>query len=360
MAGVTNALARSSAIDAYLTHVADAVAKEGILQDATSRSCPTLGELTAGGRTVTWDGGRTMNVDLMYDFTAGFAAIGPWDPITLTGSDGITQAMYPTAQYVIPVAIDGPAIRDNMGQGKLADLVKNKFKQANMTQKNRLSQHLFDIANVSTTTTGTGGKQMIPLPMLVSKANTVYPGGINPGTYTWWDNPREAGDATTTTAAATTYKTHLDKMDAVGMLASKYMGGMPDIVVCDLKTYLMTIRAMRNLQQMVDPVTGESGFRGVKIGTLGGAKLFWEEHMCDLESGTNFDGSISYGTMFFLNSEYTKLYVRKGMNWKPSPFESLLPRQDVFASAILWEGNLVGLNRLKNSVYYKITQSIAS
>lgn len=357
MAGVTNANARSTSIDAYLTSVADNIYKSGALSDAIGKACPTLGKIPKE----TWDGGRSIDVNIMYDFTTGFTGLSPWDPISLTGSDGITQAIYKPAEYALPIAIDGPQLRSNMGKGKLVDLVKTKFAQAEMTQKNKFSQHIHDVEGISTTTTGGGGKNIIPIPMIVSSANTIYPGGINPATYTWWDNPRLAADETTEAAAATTYKTYLDKIDAAGLLAAKYMGGMPNLVTTDLRTYRMVIRALREKQQIVESTSGEGGFHGIKIGSLGGAELYWEEHMPDITGGYNWDNSSwTNGTMYFLNTAFLKLMVRSGMDWKPSPFESLLPRQDVSASAILWEGQLVCTNRLKNSVLTKIVPATSS
>src|SRR5574343_1182341 len=252
MAGVTNANARSTSIDAYLTSVADNIYKSGALSDAIGTDCPTLGKFPKE----TWDCGRSIDVNIMYDFTTGFTGLSPWDPISLPGSDGITQAIYKPAEYALPIAIDGPQLRSNMGKGKLVDLVKTKFAQAEMTQKNKFSQHIYDVEGISTTTTGGGGKNIIPIPMIVSSANTIYPGGINPATYTWWDNPRLAADETTEAAAATTYATYLDKIDAAGLLAAKYMGGMPNLVTTDLRTYRMVLRALRAKQQITEAVTG--------------------------------------------------------------------------------------------------------
>src|SRR5512146_15879 len=113
MSGVTNTNARSTTIDAYLTHVGENIAKSGKLQDAVGRACPLLQELTSKGRIEDWDGGRNVDVNLMYDFTAGFKAIGPYGKIDLVGSDGITQASFPCSEYSLPVLIDGPQIRAN-------------------------------------------------------------------------------------------------------------------------------------------------------------------------------------------------------------------------------------------------------
>lgn len=349
MAGVTNTKARSTAIDAYLTMIADTVAPT--LADAVGRSCPTLGELTAKGRKQPWTGGRVYAEPIMYDFTSGFKSVGPWEKLTLVGSDGITEAMYPAAEYHLPVAIDGPQIRANMGDGRIKDVVKTKFKQAEATQKNKMSQHLWDIANVSTTSTGNGGKNIIPIPMMVAAASTIYPGGINPGTYTWWDNPRVAGNSMSTSAAL------LNGLDQAGLEAAKYMGGMPDIAVTSLVCFRGVITALRALQHIVESVTGESGFRGIKIGSIGGVPLFWEEHMCDAYTGTNYTTSDTTTNVYFLNSANLKLRVREGLDWKPSEFKSMLPHYDVHACSILWEGQLTCDNRLKNSVLYRLPLS---
>lgn len=357
MPGISNANARSTTIDTFLATVADNV--QEALSDAIGRSCPTVAEMPKE----TWDGGRTIDVDLMYDFSTGFSGVKPWDKLNIVGSDGITQAQFPCKELHQPIAIAGPDIRANAGKGKLKDLVKTKFAQATMTQQNKFSQLMFDTvaANKALATANTGVNPY-GFPVLIAHSASYYPGGITPsGTGAFWLNPSLAYDETTECAAATTYKTFLDKIDAAGMLAAKYMGGLPNRGCCDLRTYRTVIRALRNMQQIVEAKTGASGFESIAINTLGGLKLFYEEHMSDEYTEVNYDsGSFAKGTIFFWNTKFVKLMVRSGMDWKVSPFKDLLPWQDVYASAALWEGNVVVTNRLKNSVLYKIDYSLAS
>jgi len=356
MAGVTNALARSTAIDTFLAHVGDNVSE--VLSDVVGRACATVAELPREP----WDGGRTIDQDLMYDFSTGFSGVRPWERLNVVGSDGVTQAMFPCKELHLPIAISGPDIRANAGKGKLKDLVKTKFKQAVMTEQNKFSQLMFDATTTSLAAqTANTGVLPYSFPCLISTATTYYPSGLAPATYSWWDNPRLAADETTETpAAATTYKILLDKIDAAGLLAAKYMGGIPNRGCCDLRTYRLVMRALRNLQQIVVADKGQSGFESIFIGSLGGLKLSFEEHMCDASGNLNWDNTPLTGTMYLWNTEFMKLRIRTGMDWKVSPFKDLLPWQDVYASAALWEGNITTPNRLKNSVLYKIPWTINS
>jgi hypothetical protein len=118
---------------------------------------------------------------------------------------------------------------------------------------------------------------------------------------------------------------------------------------------------MRNMQQIVEAKKGASGFESISINTLGGLDLFYEEHMSDEYTEVNFDATtFAKGSMFFWHNNFFKIMVRSGMDWKVSPFKDLLPYQDVYASAALWEGNVVCTNRLKGSVLYKIDYSLAA
>lgn len=336
--GVTNANARSTSIDAYLTHIADVLHDSGEVQDAITAGIPLLRELNAKGKKQMWNGGRTMNVPLMYGLNPNFGSVGPYDTIPLDGVDGITEAMYKPSNYAEGVSIDGPQLRACKGKGEILNIAKTKTEQAMNTFMDRLSADLFDIANYTVpSTTGNGGKNIVPIPALIAKANTYDVGGIDTSAYAWWMNQAIDSDGTT-------FITFLDDVDEVYFLCSKGPGGAPDLVVGDIEAYRAYMRSLRSLQRIPEWDTGVAGFDTIKVHQ---ARFIWDEHMCDYDTGTNYTTALTTASMVFINSKFFKFYVRPEANFTPTGWEWQRPRQDVMACAYLFEGSPIVSNRRK-------------
>ena len=245
MAATTIPTSKQS-INALLTTTADNYHKAGVVQDAIFNSNPVFhclhGKTDGIREEVT--GGDMYKVGLMYEGNSTVGSYEGYEQLNIAPQDGITSAYYKKCQYSGAVSLDGLTRLKNRGKAQIQSLLREKVKQTTGQFGEQLDQDLLDIANISTTaaTTGNGGKNIIPIPLLVQKVPTDAQdvGSIDQSVETWWANHT----AQSTTDAVTTHVQLIGEMRNMYALCSLGTGGAPDILITDMWTYLNYMRGL--------------------------------------------------------------------------------------------------------------------
>jgi len=359
MAGVTTNT--RTPIDALLTTTADKYYKSGKMHDAIFESNPTFAMLKQKGKIEYADGGYQIDVNLMYGQNTTVGSYTRYEVLDVAPQDGITQALYPWAQYSGSISIDGLSEFQNSGTGRIVKLVGAKIDQTTMTFTDILNADLLDAQNCDLTalTSGNSDKNIISLPMVCNADADVSGtlGGINGNTYSWWRN-QALGESDETT----TWLEIQMKMARIYNLCTQGTGGSPDAMIMDMKTFENYETMLHQKQRYVKSDRAMGGFETL---FYKGCRVFWDVHVPDANyntlAGANYDDTTNWadGTCYVLNTKFLKLVMGKGKDFRPTPF--VKPEdQDARVSNYIFYGQLVCSNRRKQGVWLYINPEIIS
>lgn len=266
-------------------------------------------------------GGYEIQTPIEYADNSGFSRITGYGAFNVAASDVFTSAKYNTVEYVVPIVSSGQELRANRGKEQMFDLVKAKKKNAVNTASNQMNIDLYS--------DGSSANQMGGLAHIIQSAGTGTVGGINAGTWSFWQNKvREASG--TNTISKTTIR---------GEMNNLYMqltrgGDKPDVIVASQDFYNMYWESLTELQRYTsadDEAT--AGFMSLKFN--GGTNVIFD-------SNTNFGTTAE--TMYFLNTKYLYLVEMEGAQWEADK-ERVSYNQDATLVPLIWEGQLVCSNR---------------
>lgn len=164
------------------------------LADNVSANNALLQRLERKGKRKPFSGGRQIVQEIEYGENSTFGWYSGYDPLNISPSDVFTAAVYDIKQASVAVSISGLEELQNSGEEQMIDLLEGRISNAEKTMRNQMSAAVYGDG------TAAGGKAIGGLQLLVSDAGTGTVGGINSGTWDFWQNI--AFDATTDGGAA--------------------------------------------------------------------------------------------------------------------------------------------------------------
>ena len=320
------------------------------------------------------NGGERIQRLLMYETNSTAKSYRGYDIIDTTPQDGFTSAFYEWCELAATISISRREKRQNSSEWQIADLLKAKIKQAEMSLKQAVNQQLVQGTVYSGGTTfipGNDSKDLFPLGYFLAAKTASADGtltdplsggnvgNISRSTYSWWRHNTGSGGATAAGgekvgAAATTYK----GLERILMSMYNYCtrgadGSAPNIILTDQLTYETYSFARDQKYQTTDLNLAQMGFDNVK---LKAATVVWDELVPDMYSGTT---AVTYGTAFFINTEFYKLVIDKETDFTTTPFLEN-EQQTADSAKILFMGNATSTNQRKHGVLYRLNQAIVS
>lgn len=288
------------------------------LADNLSNNTALLMRLKERGRSRSFSGGRVILEELAYSGPGNFQYYSGYDTIGVDQTDMLTAAEFNIKQAAVAVSMSGLEQLQNAGPEAFIDLFAARLEQAERELVNNLSTGIYSDG------TGSGGKQIGGLQLLVSDAGTGTVGGIVSGTYTWWQNQVYDFSDNSETASATTIQ---GAMNTLYLNCSRNRD-QPDLIVADNTYYTYYWESLQTIQRITNPRLGEAGFDNLKFK---GADVV-------VDGGLN--GAAPSAHMYFLNSDY--------LHWRPHSRRNMVPlnpdrhavNQDAFVRLIAWAGNM--------------------
>lgn len=282
------------------------------LNDAIFTSIPTLKWLNSKAL-VTKQGGASILVPLLYGKSSVFKAYSGADVLDTAGQEGITMAQYAWRNYGGTITIFGDELRQNMGQGKLFDLVKAKTVQAMMSARDRLAIDLYASAQ--------GAKAISAMPVLVDATSTVA--DINSTTNTWWQSQVVASGSFAARGLA-------DMRNVRDLIIQAGQSGAPapDFIATTRLVYELYEASQATSIRYASRDSADASFSGLKFST----------------AVLEFDPNIATGELYMLPSEALEFVVHSEANWEVGDFKEPTD-QDVRSAKVIWMGNLVAKNR---------------
>ncbi|OJW29858.1 MAG: 3-phosphoglycerate kinase [Rhodospirillales bacterium 69-11] len=296
------------------------------ISDAFTNNTALMFRLNDKGNKKLLSGGRTIVREIAYAENGTFGFYSGYDTLNVSPSDVFTAAEYNWKQAAVAVSWSGLEQLQNSGPEQVFDLIEERITNAESTMVNNLSDGLYSDG------TGFSGKQVGGLQLLVSDAGTGTVGGINAGTWDFWQNYVYSFAAQS--GAPTPGPTTIQRAMNTTWLSTKRNRDQVDLIVADNIFYSYYWESLQAQQRFMDAKMASAGFDNLKFKNA------------DVVADGGLDGDAPASRMYFLNTKYLRLEVHKQRDMVPlGPGERSSVNQDATVKLLGWAGNMTTSNR---------------
>lgn len=296
--------------------------------DNVSNNNALLRRLMDRGQIDHEDGGLTITQPLDYAQNGTYQRYSGYDILNIGASDVISAAEFQWRQIAMNVVASGLELRVNAGKERIINLVKARMKNAIRTFKNNFSSDLYS--------DGTLANQIGGLQSILSDAGTGTVGGIDSGTFTFWQSAVQSAAAPLGGGAAVVLGPSTIEGLMLGLWLQLVRGDdKPDLIISSNELYSFYEQSQLSIKRYTDAKEAKGGFMSLKYKS----------------ADVMFDGGSGIPTnhMYFVNSDFTRLVVHSDANMEV--MEEMKPyNQDAAVVPILWMGNLTVSNRARQGV----------
>lgn len=251
------------------------------------------------------DGGTKIIAPLEYS-QGNFQWYSGAETLQTADVDIFTSATYDWRQCAAPITISRLDELKNMGQAQVVDFVKSKFKNAEKTMRDNLSQAFYNA--------GTDPKAPVGLRAIFNTSNTI--GGISQTNNSWWQSKV---DSTTTTLG-------LSALESTFMSCSEDME-QPTVAYTTKTLYGKYWALLQPQQRFIDEESAKAGFKSLMFNGI-------PVMACSNAPSSHW---------FFVNEDYIYIFVHKEENMRMDDLER--PRnQNVKSAHIFWAGAIGSTN----------------
>jgi len=288
--------------------------------DNVSAHNALLNRINKKGGVKTVSGGYEIAEPIEYGENGTFQRYAGYEQLNTEASDVLTTVKYDWQQVALHVVASGKEVRMNMGsKERMINLVEQRKSNALRTAANQFSIDLYSDGALS--------NQIGGLAHIIQDAGTGTVGGINSSTFTWWKN--QFNEMTGTGAyTAATLKNEMNEL----WLSLVRGADKPDLIVASHDLYSLFEAGVQDRARYTDAASATEGFTSLKYKT---ADVIFDDN-------TNF--ATNAEKMYFLNTDYLKLFQHKEAQWTPDE-EKRPTNQDAIIVPIYWMGNLVCTQR---------------
>jgi hypothetical protein len=292
--------------------------------DNVSKNNALLKRLERKGNVKTVDGGRTIVQELEYAENGTYKRYSGYEALDISPSDVFTGAEYNYAQAAVAISISGLEELQNAGEEQIINLLAGRIKNADRTLMNNIALDIYSDG------TADGGRQIGGLQLLVAAVNTNTVGGINAGTYTFWQN-KVFSSATNGGAAATSanIQSYMNRL----YLQLVRGADSPDLIVADNNYYRLYLESLQAIQRIAGDSEASAGFNSLKYMNS------------DVVLDGGFGGGAPTNTMYMLNTDYIFFRPHAKRNMVPIGDDRYAVNQDAMVKLIGFAGNMTTSNR---------------
>lgn len=298
------------------------------LRDNVTISSALYSRLKEKGKIRTVSGGDVIAEELEYAENSSALWYSGYETLNISPSDIATAAQFAYKQLAGAVIMSGLEMLQNSGKEKMIDLMRARINNAEKTLVNRLA------AGVYADGTGTSGKEMGGLQLLVADTNTNTVGGISGSTYSWWKNVSYDLSSLGSTASATNIQSHMNNV----YVALCRNNEAPDMAITDNVYFTKYLGSLQTIQRITNDKLGQAGFQNLKYMGM------------DVVLDGGRGGNCPASHMYFLNSDYIYLRPHADRNLVPLDPDRFSTNQDAVVKLIGWAGNMTVSNRFMQGV----------
>jgi len=267
--------------------------------------------------------GRDIVRELEYSDNGTVQFYSGYESLDVSPSDVLSAAVFDYKQLAGNVTISGLEQIKNSGTEAIINLLEARINVLEKSLMNSLSTSLYSDG------TGTSGKEVGGLQLLVADAGTGTVGGINSSSFTFWQNVQ-------TTATSSAFSVANVQTDMNTIYLSLVRGAdSPDLVMAGTNAYTAFLGSLQAIQRITSDDMARSGFTSLQY----------------LNSDVVFDSSCSTNRMYFLNTDYLRLEVAAARDFVPGEAKMSV-NQDAMVTPMFWSGNLTCSNRALQGVIH--------
>lgn len=293
------------------------------LADNVLDNIAILYRLEEKGTVKPFTGGNVILQELMYADNGTFQWYSGYQALNVAPSDVLTSAEFDIKQCAVAVSISGLEMLQNSGPEAVIDLLEGRIKVAEKTMMNNVATGMYSLG------TGSGGKEIGGLQLLVADTPTNTVGGINRTNFPFWAN--KSFDASTdggTAATAANIQGYMNRL-AVQLVRNT---DKTDLILADSNYYSLYLNSLQAIQRITDTKMGGAGFTALKYYGGGGS--------ADVVLDGGQGGSCPTNHMYFLNTDYIHYRPHAQRNMVPLDPDRFSTNQDAMVKLIGWAGNM--------------------
>ena len=298
--------------------------RTGKLADDVTKNNALLNRIKKKGKVKPVSGGRTIVQELEYAENGTFKRYSGYEALNISPSDVFTAAEYNYAQAAAAVSISGLEELQNSGEEQIIDLLESRIQNAERTLVNNIAIDCYSDG------TADGGRQIGGLQLLIASTPSNTVGGINAGTYSFWQNI--AYSALNNGGAAATSANIQSYMNRVWVQLVRG-ADHPDLIVADNNYWRMYLESLQAIQRIQSDEMASIGFSSLKYMNA------------DVVLDGGFGGGAPSNTMFFINTDFLFFRPHANRNFAPIGDDRFSVNQDAMVKLIGFAGQLTVSNR---------------
>jgi hypothetical protein len=269
--------------------------------------------------------GRTIVQELEYATNSTAKWYSGYEVLDTSTSNVFTAAEFNYKQLAGNVVISGLEQVENSGKEAIFNLLKSRVRNLEKTLKNTMATGLYADG------TGTDGKELGGLQLIVpgTVGNTV--GGINSTTYSFWQNQVYdfSAAAGTPTPSATTIQTAMNTL----WLDTVRGADHPDVIVAASNYFQFYWSSLQTNQRFTSDDNASAGFMNLMF----------------MDAPVYYDDQCPTSKMYMLNTDYLFLRPAQGREFSPLG-EKASVNQDAMVLPVVWAGNMTCSNRARQGI----------
>lgn len=298
------------------------------LADNVSDSTAILSRLKEKGRIRTVSGGEAILQELEYAETTNAMWYSGYEQLAINPQELFTAAEFAWKQAAASVIISGLEMLKNAGPERQINLLRARVSNAEKSMVNMVAGGMYSDG------TGSSGKTIGGLQLLVADTPTNTVGGISGTTYSWWKNVAYDLSSLGSTASSTNIQTHMNRTYVQVCRNNE----SPDLILTDNVYYTAYLGSLQTIQRITNDKMAQAGFQNLKYM---GADVV-------LDGGRG--GNCPASHMYFLNTDY--------LFWRPHAERNMVPldpdrfsvNQDALVKIIGLAANMTTSNRFMQAV----------
>ena len=267
--------------------------------------------------------GRTIVQELEYATNSTAKWYSGYEVLDTSTSNVFTAAEFNYKQLAGNVVISGLEQVENSGKEAIFNLLKSRVRNLEKTLKNTMATGLYADG------TGTDGKELGGLQLIVAGTNTNTVGGINAGTYTFWKNQVYDFSGESVTPSATTIQTAMNTL----WLSTVRGADHPDVIVAASNYFQFYWSSLQTNQRFTSDDNASAGFMNLMF----------------MDAPVYYDDQCPTSKMYMLNSAYLFLRPAQGREFSPLG-EKASVNQDAMVLPVVWAGNMTCSNRARQGI----------
>lgn len=272
------------------------------------------------------DGGYSLLEQVAFDENDSFQWYSGFEQLDLSRNDQLTTAEFNWRQAAVSVQASGREMRQNMGETRKFNRVKELVKNAERTFMNQLGSAVYNDGSNSKTLDGL----QLYVESTAPASQTSVVGGIDRTNYAFWRNQATVSG---TAASATNIQ---GRMNTVWRNCKRGTD-VPQLILADGNYFDFFWASLQEIQRITSPKKGSSGYSSLSFYGPGG------------EAMVEYDDACPADTMYFLNLDFLKFCVHSDANIRT--LEDRNPTdQDAFVRWLIFMGQMTVSNCARQGV----------